>query len=68
MELTRMRILRKDKDRTMKQIADDLGIDESYYSLVETGKRKPSDDLAEKISKYYGHPWEKLVAVVQVKA
>jgi transcriptional regulator with XRE-family HTH domain len=33
-----------------QDIADQLGVSQAYYSLVEAGKRIPSDDLLHKIN------------------
>lgn len=37
---------RSEKQLTMKQAADQLGISESYYFLIERGERKQNLDLA----------------------
>ena len=56
---------RTKKDLTMKQIAVELGITESYYSLIENGDRKKMMDisLANKLSEILDIPVEKIIAM-----
>ena len=46
------------KNMTMKQIAAELGITESYYSLIENGDRQKTMDisLAKKLSEILSIP------------
>ena len=55
---------RTKKDLTMKQIAVELGITESYYSLIENGDRQKMMDisLAKKLSDILDIPVEKIIA------
>lgn len=41
-----LKTARADKQLTMKQAADQIGISESYYFLIENGERKKNLDLA----------------------
>ena len=41
-----LKAARSDKQLTMKQAADQIGISESYYFLIEQGERKKNLDLA----------------------
>ena len=56
---------RTKKDLTMKQIAVELGITESYYSLIENGDRQKMMDisLAKKLSEILDIPVEKIIAM-----
>ena len=56
---------RTKKDMTMKQIAVELGITESYYSLIENGDRQKAMDisLAKKLSEILDIPVEKIVVL-----
>ena len=47
---------------TMAQVAEKLGITESYYSMIEAGDRQKKMDifLAEKISSVFGVPLDKI--------
>ena len=56
---------RTKKDMTMKQIAVELGITESYYSLIENGDRQKMMDisLAKKLSDILDIPVEKIIAL-----
>ena len=56
---------RTKKDLTMKQIAVELGITESYYSLIENGDRQKMMDisLAKKLSEILDIPVEKIIAL-----
>ena len=53
------------KNMTMKQIAAELGITESYYSLIENGDRQKTMDisLAKKLSEILSIPVEKIVSM-----
>lgn len=42
------------KNRTQSGIATAVGISESYYNLIENGKRRPPVDLAANIAKEIG--------------
>ena len=45
----RLRFRRRALDITQKDIAQKVGIDQTYYSLIERGNRVPKVDLAWKI-------------------
>ena len=42
------------------EVCSALGIDQSYLSLLENGKRKPSLDVAKALAKFYERPMEEL--------
>lgn len=42
--------LRKERNYTQKQVADQAFIDRSYFAQIENGERKPGDDVAKKIA------------------
>ena len=46
--------LRKEKGLQQKQIAIELGIDQSNYNKIENGKREPSLDLLNKLAGLFG--------------
>jgi transcriptional regulator with XRE-family HTH domain len=46
-----MKEARTNKDKTQLDIANAVGISESYYNLIENGKRTPPVDLAALLSK-----------------
>jgi transcriptional regulator with XRE-family HTH domain len=46
--------LRKEKGLQQKQIAIELGIDQSNYNKIENGKREPSLDLLNKLAGMFG--------------
>ena len=48
--MSRLRELRKNKDLTQLQVQLKTGIDQSNYSKMESGKRKPTSDQAELLS------------------
>jgi putative transcriptional regulator len=45
--------LRKEKNLTQKDVADQLGITTGFYGMIETGARNPTLDLAKKIADYF---------------
>ena len=48
-----LRDLREDNDKTQKEIAGFLGIDQSYYSKYEKGKREMPIHHIVKLCEYY---------------
>jgi transcriptional regulator with XRE-family HTH domain len=46
--------LRKEKGLQQKQIAIELGIDQSNYNKMENGKREPSIEVLNKLSGLFG--------------
>lgn len=61
---------RKDCKLTMKEAADKLGISESYYSMIECGKRQQRLDiaLAVKISAVFCISLEHIVKQEEISA
>lgn len=41
------------KMKTQKQVALDVGITETYLSLIECGKKRPSDKIKRKLAREY---------------
>jgi len=52
-----LRKMRIKKDVTMRQVADEAGISESMYCLIENGKRRPSPEVAKRIAGFLGFDW-----------
>jgi transcriptional regulator with XRE-family HTH domain len=50
----RLKILRKEKGFTQRQIADDLSIDQSNYAGYESGRRVPPPDKLAKLANLFG--------------
>ncbi|QOR36568.1 helix-turn-helix transcriptional regulator [Clostridium sp. 'deep sea'] len=48
-----LRIRRKKKGLTQKELAQELGMSRSFYGLIETGLREPSMDVAIKMARYF---------------
>ncbi|MGS0749225.1 helix-turn-helix domain-containing protein [Halpernia sp. GG3] len=42
--------LRKDKGLQQKQVAIDVGLDQSNYNKIENGRREPSLEVLQKLS------------------
>ena len=49
------------KHMSPKQLAAKLGISESYMSMLRSGRRRPSPDLAQKIEAETGIPFKRLL-------
>lgn len=49
--------VRKEKAKSMSEVAAAAGISESYYSLIEAKKRRPSVQTAKKIAETLGFAW-----------
>jgi transcriptional regulator with XRE-family HTH domain len=52
---TPLRNTRLARGESTYKVADAVGVDQSQYSRVESGKRRPSPDLANRIAKYFGN-------------
>ncbi len=48
---------RNEKKITMKQLAESIGISESFYCQIESGKRRPSVENAKKLASILGFDW-----------
>lgn len=51
--MKRIRELRKEKNITMKQLGEVIGVAESTISLYENGKRQPDNDTLQKLADYF---------------
>lgn len=49
----KLRQLRKEKGKTLKEVAKEIGISVSAYSNYEQGIREPSYEILKKICAYY---------------
>lgn len=49
----KLKVERKKKGKTQKQVAEDVGISMIMYSFLEQGLRKGSDETKKKIADYY---------------
>lgn len=43
-------------NRTQDEVAANIGVTKSAYSMYERGERTPRDEIKVKISRYYGVP------------
>ncbi len=51
--------IRLEKGLTMREVAQQCGIDEFAYCMIEHGKRTPSVKTAKKIAEVLGFDWTK---------
>jgi len=49
-----LRRSRTERGESLRSAARNLGVDPSFLSRVESGDRRPSDDLQRQIGDYYG--------------
>ena len=49
----KLRELRKEKGKTVKEVAAEINLTPSAYSNYEQGIRQPSYDIIKKLCKYY---------------
>jgi len=52
--VTTLKMLRESRGLTLQQVADHLGIDDSFVSRLERGKRRLSLDRAARLADLYG--------------
>ncbi|HKG51596.1 MAG TPA: XRE family transcriptional regulator [Actinomycetales bacterium] len=57
----RLRTLRKERDATLTEVADETGISVSTLSRLESGERRPTLDLLLPLARVYGVPLDELV-------
>jgi len=60
----RLKSIRKSKNLTQKEVAENLGITLSAYSNYEQGIREPSINIIIKICKYYNVTADYLLGLV----
>ena len=48
---------RTKKNLTMRQVCDEVDISEGYYSMIESGERRPSVETAKKIAAVLRFDW-----------
>jgi len=60
----RLKILRKNKGITQKDLADILGVRKASVSLYETDKYDPADAIKIKIAKYFNISMDYLTGVI----
>lgn len=51
-----IQILRMEIGVKQKDVAEALGISKQYYQFIEAGERKATQNIKEKLSKYFGLP------------
>lgn len=45
------------KRLTMRQVCEEVGISEGFYSMLESGERRPSVETAKKIANVLAFDW-----------
>ena len=63
----RLKTLRKDRKMTQEELADKLGLHNSYIGLLERGERIPSLLTLDKIARYFGVKPSDLIMEEQIK-
>lgn len=48
---------RNEMEFTQEDVARDANITRAYYSLIESGAKRPSPDVAQRIAKKLGFDW-----------
>jgi transcriptional regulator with XRE-family HTH domain len=46
--------IRLQENKTQKMIADEIGITDGFYSMIENGSRRPSPQVAKRIADILG--------------
>lgn len=57
--------LRKERGFTQKDLAKELGVDQSAVSLWESGKTFPRVEVATRLAKFFGCTLDELFAAIQ---
>jgi transcriptional regulator with XRE-family HTH domain len=56
-----LRKLRTDSGKGIKKLAPELGVNYTYLSKLENEEIRPSEELVERISKYFGYDRQRLL-------
>lgn len=56
-ERTFLIAIRKARDMSQKEVADEAGMNQASYCNIESGKRNPSVKVAQKLGKVLGFDW-----------
>lgn len=59
--ILQLKLMRMAKGLSQSEVAEELSLPQSVYSLLETGRLKPSAVQAHKLEAFFGEPIEKLV-------
>jgi DNA-binding XRE family transcriptional regulator len=54
--------MRAGKRLTVRAAAKEIGLSWTHYSDIENGRKKPSFEMAYKISQFYGFEMEKFIS------
>lgn len=54
---TWLKQMRTEKNLTQEKIAEKAGIERAYYTMIETGNRNPSVNVAKSIASVLGVNW-----------
>jgi DNA-binding XRE family transcriptional regulator len=54
--------MRAERNLTVRAAAKTIGLSWTHYSDIENGRKKPSFEMAYKISKFYGFEMEKFIS------
>lgn len=57
----KVRLLRQQRQLSMKQLADQVQTSDAQISRVENGQRKPSAELVFQLATFFGVPVERLM-------
>lgn len=61
---SRLKLLREEHQYTQKQIADELGISQSYYAKFEYGNREPGLEMLVRICKHFNVSADYLLGLI----
>ena len=62
-----LRLLRKEKNLTMKELGDILNVGESTVSMWETGRREPDYQTLKKLTNYFNVSTDYLLGITTIK-
>lgn len=65
--LTRMKAIRLSKGISQSVISKEIGINRTWYNLVENGRYNPTERTLELIEAYFGEPIDKLISKCEIK-
>ena len=57
MERTFLITIRKEKNMSQKEVADEAGMNQASYCNIESGRRNPSVKVAQKLGRVLGFDW-----------
>lgn len=65
--LTKLRALRLAAGLSQKEVAERLGVSRQWYSLIDSGRLRPTEEMAAKIADIFGISADEILQPVKIR-